>query len=418
MKMPDINADRMHRLPPYLFGRINKVKQEMRHAGRDVIDLGMGNPSDPTPQIIVDKLCEAVRDPRNHRYSDAAGLKNLRREFAKFYKHFWNVDLDADTEVIATIGSKEGFSHLCLAMLGHGDTAIVPTPAFPIHVYGPVLAGANVVGVPMHGSLEQTLGEMEHILRNHFPRPKAMILNFPHNPTARVVDLGFFEKVVEIAKKYGVWVIQDFAYGLTVFDGYRAPSILQVAGASDVAVELTTMSKAYNMAGWRVGFCAGNKDIIKALSTVKAYYDYGVFQAVQVATIIALRKCEADIWKQAEMYQRRRDVLCEGLQRLGWTLERPKATMFVWARYPEEFQKMGSADLAMKLLEEAEVAVAPGAGFGDEGEGWLRLAIVENENRLRQAVRQIGLCLKGKPLAQKPKPPSHVSARHKAAIGQ
>ena len=388
--MPEILSERMRRLPAYMFGRINRMKYEMRVEGRDVIDLAMGNPSDATPPAIVEKLCEAVQDPRNHRYSDAGGVRNLRREVARFYRQHWEVELDADAQIIATIGSKEGFSHLCLALLGQGDTAVVPAPAFPIHVYGPVIAGANVVTVPMHGSMEQLLGEIVHVLRNHHPRPKVLVLNFPHNPTARVVERSFFEQVIGLALEFGVWVVHDFAYALTTFDGYRAPSILEVPGAMDVAVELTTMSKAFNMAGWRVGFCAGNREVIEALGQIKGYYDYGIFQAVQIATIIALRTQAEQVKTQAAVYQERRDVLCDGLERLGWHFERPRASMFVWARYPERFGGMGSDEFSMKLLQEAEVAVAPGIGFGSEGEGFLRLALVENEQRLRQAVRQMG----------------------------
>ena len=387
--VPEIGSARLQRLPPYLFGRINAMKHKMRTEGRDVIDLGMGNPSDATPKVIVDKLCEAVRDKRNQRYSVSVGVFNLRREVARHYQERWGVQLDPENEVVACLGSKEAFSHLCLALLGPGDTALVPTPAFPIHLYGVVLAGANAIGVPMGESDEELLSSIARMCEHLYPRPKVLILNYPHNPTTRCVEEGFFVEVVKLARKYRFLVIHDFAYGNTCFDGYRAPSFLQVEGAKDVGCESFTMSKGWNMAGWRIGFLVGNKDMVECLAKIKGYYDYGVFQAIQIATIIALRECGGEMEKQAKVYESRRDVLVEGLNRGGWNVAPPKASMFVWAPVPEACAQMGSIDFCMKLLEEAEVAVAPGRGFGEEGEGYVRLALVENENRLRQAIKQI-----------------------------
>ena len=387
--IPPVAAARMHRLPPYLFGRINALKHSLRQNGVDIIDLGMGNPNEPTPALIVDKLREAAGDKRNQRYSASRGVFNLRREVAKYYEKHWGVGLDPEGEVIATIGTKEGFSHLCLATLGPGDVALTPTPSFPIHIYAPVIAGANVIGISMMEGEEVLLGKIDEMCRTVSPRPKIVILNFPHNPTARTVEIDFFEEVVKLARRFGFYVIHDFAYGLTTFDGYKAPSFLQVPGAKDVGVESLTMSKGYNMAGWRIGFMAGNPDLVHLLSAIKGYYDYGIFQAIQIATVIALRHCEEEMLEQAEIYRQRRDVLCEGLTRAGWQIEPPKATMFAWVQIPEPYSQMGSIEFAMECLQKAEVAVAPGRGFGEDGEGYLRVALVENEQRLRQAVRQL-----------------------------
>ncbi|MHC4751387.1 MAG: aminotransferase class I/II-fold pyridoxal phosphate-dependent enzyme [Planctomycetota bacterium] len=384
-------SQRIKRLPPYLFGRLNALKLSKRQAGVDIIDLGMGNPADTAPQVVIDKLCEAAQDPRNHRYSASKGIKNLRREVAKKYERKWNVQLDPETEVLACIGSKEGFSHLCLAMMGPGDTAIVPDPAFPIHNYAVALAGANVVSVPL-GNDEKFIKNVTMVIENMYPTPKLLILNYPHNPTAMTVDEGFFEPVVNLAKRFGIAVIHDFAYGETCFDGYKAPSFLSVKGAKDVGVEFTTMSKPYNMAGFRIGFVAGNKDMIDYLATIKGYYDYGIFQAIQIAGIIALRHCEDEIIAQSQRYQSRRDVVCKGLERIGWKVEKPRATMFVWAKVPREHTKgKGSIDYAVDLMEHAEVAIAPGRAFGEGGEDYMRIALVENEQRLRhrQAIRNI-----------------------------
>ena len=388
---------RIKRLPPYLFGKLNALKLSQRQAGVDIIDLGMGNPQDPTPEVIVEKLIQAARDPRNQRYSSVQGIFNLRREMAKKYLAKWNVSLDPETEIIATIGSKEGFSHTCLALLGSGDTVVVGDPAFPIHVYGPALAGANVISVPL-GCDQAFLQRIAYVCEHLYPRPKLMILNYPHNPTAITVEPAFFEEVVRLARKTGVIVIHDFAYGETCFDKYKAPSFLSVKGAKDVGVEFTTLSKPYNMAGWRVGFCAGNKEIVNALLTVKGYYDYGIFQAIQIAAIVALRHGNKSIKQQAEKYQTRRDLVCDWLDKIGWQTERPRGSMFVWTRVPDEnLRQMSTLDYCLDLMENAEVAVAPGRAFGENGEGYLRIALVENQQRLRQAMKQIDRFVHSKP---------------------
>src|SRR5437764_2729590 len=387
-------AERVKRLPPYLFGKINDLKHRKRQAGIDVIDLGMGNPTDVPNPVIIDKLCEAARDERNHRYSVSKGLYNLRREVALRYARLHNVQLDPENEVLAGLGSKEVFSHMCLALMGPGDTAIVPAPSFPIHVYAVALASGNVISLDCTQP-DRFLSNVAVVAEHLYPRPKVLILNYPHNPSTTVVERDFFVDVVKLAKKFSFMVVHDFAYGDVCFDGYVAPSFLSVPGALEVGVETTTMSKGFNMAGWRLGFCCGNAEMVRALATIKGYYDYGVFQAIQIAGIIALRECENLVTRQALEYQKRRDVLVEGLRRIGWEAETPRAGMFVWARYPQEWrERMGSIDFAMKLIEEAEVAVSPGRGFGEAGEGYLRLALVENEHRLRQALRQIGRCLR------------------------
>ncbi|CAN5310469.1 aminotransferase class I/II-fold pyridoxal phosphate-dependent enzyme [soil metagenome] len=387
-------AERVKRLPPYLFGKINDLKARKRRAGLDIIDLGMGNPTDIPDASVIDKLCEAVRDDRNHRYSVSNGLFNLRREFALRYERIHGVTLDPETEVLAGLGSKEVFSHMCLALIGPGDTAIVPAPSFPIHVYAVALASGNVISLDCTEP-EKFLTNIARMAEQLYPRPKVLILNYPHNPTTTVVDRDFYVEVVKLARRFSFMVINDFAYGDVCFDDYKAPSFLSVPGAKEVGVETTTMSKGYNMAGWRIGFCAGNREMVRALATIKGYYDYGLFQAVQIAAIMALRNGDEQVRHQCQIYQERRDVLVDGLERLGWTVARPKASMFVWAQYPKEWRdKLDSMDFSMKLLEEAEVAVSPGRGFGELGEGFLRLALVENEQRLRQAVRQIGRCMR------------------------
>ena len=399
--MPEFKIEpgqRITRLPPYLFGRLNALKLKKRQQGADIIDLGMGNPSDPAPQIVIDKLCEAAQDPRNHRYSASRGIKGLRREIAIKYEHKWGVSLDWETEVLATIGSKEGFSHLCLAMLGPGDTVVVPDPTFPIHTYAVALAGGNVITVPL-GTDQKFLDTIAMVCEHLYPKPKLLILNYPHNPTAMTVDEGFFDTVVDLAKRFGIAVIHDFAYGETCFDGYKAPSFLSAKGAKDVGVEFITLSKPYNMAGFRVGFMAGNKDMIEHLATIKGYYDYGIFQAIQIAGIIALRHCADTVETQSKIYQTRRDVVCDALTRIGWQVDRPRASMFVWARVPEERLKgKGTIEYAMDLMEHAEVAIAPGRAFGENGEGYMRIALVENEQRLRQAVRNISRFEQDKPI--------------------
>ncbi|MDA0832153.1 MAG: aminotransferase class I/II-fold pyridoxal phosphate-dependent enzyme [Planctomycetota bacterium] len=389
-------AERIKRLPPYLFGKINKLKYQKRVAGIDVIDLGMGNPTDAPDPLIAEKLAEAIKDPRNHRYSVANGIENLRKEVAVRYWKRYGVRLEPNKEIIATIGSKEGFSHMCLALMGPGDTAIVPAPSFPIHVYSVVLASGNVIALDVRNP-EQFLSRIAYTCQHLYPKPKLVIANFPHNPSATVIEQEFFNDLVALAKKYNFLVISDFAYADICYDGYKAPSFLASPGAFDVGVEFTTMSKSYSMAGWRVGFCCGNNEMVRALATIKGYYDYGIFQAVQIAAIVAMRHCDAAVESVAAEYQGRRDVLCDGLSRLGWEIEKPKAGMFVWAKIPEPWDKMGSIDFAMKLLDEGGIAVSPGRGFGDEGEGFLRLAIVENSQRLRQAVRQIGKVMRAEP---------------------
>jgi alanine-synthesizing transaminase len=379
-------AERMEQLPAYLIERINTLRHEKRQAGQDLIDMAMGNPRDPTPQPIVDKLTEVVHDPRNHRYSVATGIYNLRRELSRYYKSQFDVGLDPDKEVICTIGSKEGFSHLCLALLGPGDRAIVPAPSYPIHTYSVVLAG----GEPLRLGVEDEAGFLKGLVELcESVRPKVLFMNYPHNPTGKCVDLAFFDEVVRIAKRYGLIVVHDFAYSRLTFDGYEAPSFLQARGAMEVGCEFGTMSKAYNMAGWRVGYALGNPEVIGALNRIKGYYDYGIFQAVQIASIIAIRECQDYVAEQVEAYRRRRDLVLEGLVQAGWEVDPPQGGMFLWVKIPEPFARQGSYEFSMQLMEKANVVVSPGIGFGEEGEGYVRMALVENEKRLRQAVRNI-----------------------------
>jgi alanine-synthesizing transaminase len=385
-------AERMKRLPAYLFARLNQMMYQKRRAGVDVIDMGMGNPTDPPADLIVDKLAEAAHDPKNHGYSPALGIANLRREVASRYLKKWGVRLDPESEVITTLGSKEGFSHLCLALIGPGDTAIVPAPTYPAHMYAVSLASGNAITLEVADS-EKFLSNVAYICQHIEPRPKMVILNYPHNPSTVTVEPPFYVEAVKLARKYGFILISDLAYADVCFDGYQAPSLLAVPGAKNVAVEFTTMSKGFSMAGWRIGFCAGNPEIVRALGTIKAYYDYGMFRPIQIAAIMALRHCEGAVEAQAKEYQHRRDVLCDGLKRIGWDVTPPRASMFVWAKIPEPWAKMGSLDFAMKLLEDAGVVVSPGAGFGPAGEGYVRIALIENENRIRQAVRSIGRAL-------------------------
>ncbi len=394
---PDFSVEyaaRVYRLPPYMFGRINALLYEKRRAGSDVIDLGMGNPSDPPPDFVIDKLAEAAKDPRNHGYTQSNGILNLRREVASKYFRRYGVRLDPEQEVMVCLGSKEGFSHLCLALMGPGDTAIVPAPFFPVHMYAVALAAANVIALEV-GDSEKFLENIDYTCRHLYPKPKLLILNYPHNPSSVTIEPDFYVEIVRLAKRHGLMVISDFAYADVAFDGYQPPSFLAAPGALDVGVEFTTMSKGYNMAGWRVGFCAGNAEMIRGLGTIKGYYDYGMFRAVQVAAIMALRHGEAQVEAQAELYRQRRDVLVSGLRRLGWDVTPPRAGMFVWAAIPDAWRdRMSTMDFAMMLLEQGDVAVSPGSGFGPAGEGFLRLALVENEDRLRQAVRHIDRCLK------------------------
>lgn len=390
---PIVVAERVRRLPPYLFAQINRLMYQKRRAGDDVIDLGMGNPTDAPQDLVVEKLAQAARDPKNHGYTESQGVLSLRREVAGKYFKQHGVRLDPEREVIVCLGSKEGFSHMCLALLGPGDTAIVPAPYYPAHLYAVALAAANSILLEVADS-RKLLANVDYTCRHMVPRPKLLIVNFPHNPSTACVDPEFYIEVVKLAKRYGFLVISDLAYADVTFDGYQTPSFLAAPGAIDVGVEFTTMSKGYNMAGWRVGFCGGNAEMIQALLTIKGYYDYGMFRPMQIASIMALRQTDAAVEVQAAVYQRRRNVLCDALERLGWPIQRPKATMFVWAKIPEAWAgRMTSFQFAMKLLKEGDVAVSPGAGFGPAGEGYVRMALVENENRLRQAVRQIGRCL-------------------------
>jgi alanine-synthesizing transaminase len=343
---------------------------------------------DPAPQLVIDKLVEVANDPRTHRYPVADGLRNLRREIAKNYKKDYDIDLDGDEEVICTIGSKEGISHLALALIGPGDTVLVPAPAFPIHVYAAIIAGGSVLRIPLEGE-ETFVRRIAMICENVRPRPKVLILNYPHNPTSILGSREIFKEIVSLAKTHNFMVIHDFAYAKITFDGYVAPSFLEVAGARDVGVEFGSFSKSYNMAGWRLGYCVGNREIVAALGKIKGYYDYGIFSAIQIAGIMALRHCDDDVVKQAGLYQGRRNVMCDGLERIGWPVQPPKAGMFVWTRIPAPFDRMGSMDFSIEMMHRANVALAPGIGFGEEGEGYLRLALVENEHRIRQAIRQM-----------------------------
>ena len=381
-------ASRMDQLPPYLFGMINKMKMEKRRNGDDVIDLGMGNPMDATPEAVIEKLVEVAKDPKSHRYPESSGMPHLKIEIAKYYKRHYGIDLDSEKETYFTIGSKEGISHLCLALMGPGDSVLVPAPAFPVHIYAAVIAGANVMKIPIAPE-ESFLNRIINICESCYPTPKVLMLNYPHNPTGVVTDKAFFEEIVKLAKRFRFMVISDFAYSKITFDGYRAPSFLEAEGAKDVGVEFGSFSKSYNMAGWRIGYCVGNSQMIQALGKIKGYFDYGIFSAIQVAGIIALRDCDDTLPEQSRIYEARRDVLCTSLQRAGWDVQKPKAGMFVWAKIPEPYSKMGSLQFAVEMMNRANVAVSPGTGFSEEGEGYLRLALVENEERLRQAVRQM-----------------------------
>ncbi|MEM9397245.1 MAG: alanine transaminase [Pseudomonadota bacterium] len=379
---------RIQRLPPYVFSVIGDLKQKARAAGEDIIDFGMGNPDQPTPAHIVAKLTETAQRPDTHRYSQSKGIPRLRRAICNWYRDRYDVDLDPETEAIVTLGSKEGLAHLALATTGPGDAVLVPNPSYPIHPYGFVISGADIRHVPMKDE-NSFFEELEQAIRTSWPRPKMLVLNFPSNPTAQCVELDFLERVVAIAREHGIWVIQDLAYADLCFDGYCAPSILQIPEAREVAVEFFSMSKSYNMPGWRVGFCCGNKELVGALARMKSYLDYGMFTPVQVAAIAALEGDQSCVREIRDMYCSRRDVLCEGLQSAGWPVEKPKATMFVWAQVPEAYRAMGSLEFSKKLLTEAKVAVSPGIGFGEFGEDYVRFGLIENEHRTRQAIRNI-----------------------------
>lgn len=380
---------RIKRLPPYVFNEVNQLKAEARARGEDIIDFGMGNPDQPAPQHIIDKMVETSARGDTHRYSVSKGIPRLRSAICNWYKRRYEVDLDPESEAIVTLGSKEGLAHLTLATLGPGDTILVPNPAYPIHPYGVVIAGADVRHVPIGPGID-FFEELEKGIKECWPRPKMLILNFPANPTAQCVELGFFEKVIAIAKEYNIWVIHDLAYADIVFDGYVAPSILQVSGAQDVAIESFSLSKSYNMAGWRVGFMCGNPTLIAALARIKSYLDYGGFTPIQVAAITALEGPQDCVEEIRSMYERRRDVMCEGLASIGWQVDKPKATLYIWAKIPEAYQSMGSLGFSKKLISEAGVAAAPGVGFGQFGDNSVRIALIENTQRSRQALRGIG----------------------------
>tara|TARA_R110002049_G_scaffold13509_3_gene58684 strand:+ start:33347 stop:34525 length:1179 start_codon:yes stop_codon:yes gene_type:complete len=379
---------RIKRLPPYIFNIVNERKAAFRAEGEDVVDFGMGNPDQGAPAHIVDKLVEAAQRSDTHRYSVSRGIPRLRKSICGWYKRKFDVDLDEETESIVTIGSKEGLAHLALAMLSPGDAVLVPNPAYPIHPYGCVIAGAEVIYVPLS---EETdfFEELEKAINVAWPKPKLIILNFPANPTTQCVELEFFERVIEIAKEYNIWVINDIAYGEITFDGYEPPSILQVKGAKDIAAEFYSLSKTYNMPGWRVGFMCGNKTLVGALSRLKSYLDYGMFTPIQVAAIAALDGPQDCVQEIRNMYCSRRDVLIDGLNNMGWHVDPPKATMFVWAKIPEKFSQQGSLDFSIQMLEQAKVAVSPGIGFGQYGDGHVRFSLIENEHRTRQAIRGI-----------------------------
>ncbi|MCI0505563.1 MAG: alanine transaminase [Gammaproteobacteria bacterium] len=379
---------RIKRLPPYVFNIVNQLKAEARSRGEDIIDFGMGNPDQPTPPHIVEKLLEVAQRKDTHRYSVSRGIPRLRRAICNWYKTRYGVDLDMNKEAIVTIGSKEGLAHLALATVGPGDAVLVPNPSYPIHPYGFVIAGADIRHVPINPG-DDFFGELENAIKNSWPKPKMLVLNFPSNPTTQCVELDFFEKVVAIARENEIWVIHDIAYADIVFDGYVPPSILQVPGAKEVAVEFYTLSKSYNMPGWRIGFMCGNELLVEALAKIKSYLDYGMFTPVQVAAITALEGPQDCVKQIANMYCSRRNVLCDGLNAAGWKVDRPKATMFVWAPIPEFYRHLGSLEFAKKLLQDAKVAVSPGIGFGEYGNNYVRFGLIENEHRTRQAVRGI-----------------------------
>jgi alanine-synthesizing transaminase len=391
-----VEFSRIQRLPPYVFSVVGDLKMQLRRQNIDIVDFGMGNPDIPTPAHIVDKLAEAARKPVNHRYSLSRGIPNLRKAVCDRYARIYNVHLDQEAEAIVTMGSKEGLAHLSLAMLDPGDVVLAPDPTYPIHKYAPVIAGADVRSVPI-GPGRDFFEDLTTATRQAWPKPKVLFLCYPHNPTTEVTTLEFFRKVVDFAKENGIWVIHDLAYADLVFDGYAAPSFLQAEGARDVGVEFYTMSKSYSMPGWRVGFCLGNARLVHALARVKSYLDYGIFQPVQIAATVALNSSDACVGEICGIYRERRDRLIEGLNRIGWETPSPKATMFVWARIPEPFRKMGSVEFSKLLLTEAHVAVSPGLGFGSYGDEYVRFALIENEHRTRQAIAGIRRLLSGTP---------------------
>ncbi len=386
-RMPE-QFGRIKRLPPYVFAIVNAMKIDARRKGEDIIDLGMGNPDQGTPQHIVDKLIEAAQNPKNHRYSASKGITKLRSAICDWYKRNHNVDLDPESEAVVTMGSKEGLSHLALATIEPGDVVFTTTPAYPIHPYAVIIAGGEVRSIPLRKDRD-FFADMLEAYKNTWPRPKMLIINFPNNPTTMVVNIDFFQKIADFARENNIIVVHDLAYADLNFDGYRAPSFLEATGAKDIGVEFYSLTKSYNMAGWRVGFCVGNRDIVAALIKIKSYLDYGMFQPVQIASIIALNGPQECVKEICTMYQSRRDALIEGLGKAGWNIEKPKGTMFVWAEIPEPFKKMGSLEFSKLLIKDAKVAVSPGIGFGEHGEGYVRFALVENEHRIRQAAKGI-----------------------------
>lgn len=389
MPQPDENFYRIQKLPPYVFAVINEMKAKARAAQQDVVDLGMGNPDGATPQVVVDKLVEAARNPRNHRYSVSRGIQHLREEIVKRYQRRHGVTLDPDKEAIVTMGAKDALAHLLFATIGPGDVVVSPNPAYPIHQYGVIMSEGHACMLPMPNA-ETFLGRLREFYREAPKRPKMLLISFPHNPTTTCVDLPFLTEIVELAREHGTLIVHDFAYADLGFDGYMPPSILEVPGAKDIAVEIFSMSKSFNMAGWRVGFCLGNAKMIAALARIKSYLDYGVFQPIQIASIVALRDCEEESQKIRDVYRKRRDVLVEGLCRAGWSVPPPRGTMFLWAPVPDRYKELGSLEFCKLLMDKALVAVSPGIGFGPMGEGFVRFALIENEHRTRQATRSIG----------------------------
>ena len=387
--MPDQDFTNAKKLPPYIFAQINSLKYEARSRGEDIIDFGMGNPDQATPEPIVNKLIETVQNPATHRYSQSAGLPKLRQAIKDWYARKYDVELDQEKEIVTCMGSKEGIAHLSLATLSADDTVVVQSPTYPIHSYGVVIAGAHLQSVSLKEDLDSFLSDIEESILHAPKKPKMVIINFPSNPTTQSVTIDFFKRIVEIGKKYDIWIIHDLAYADIAFDGYKAPSILEVEGAKDIAVEFFTLSKSYNMPGWRVGFCCGNSDLVQALTKIKSYLDYGTITPIQVAAIKAINDCDNEVASICSMYESRRNELCDGLNRIGWDVKKPLATMFVWAKIPDKYLKLGSLEFSKLLIEHAQVAVSPGAGFGEDGDEYVRFSLIENEHRTRQAVRGI-----------------------------
>jgi alanine-synthesizing transaminase len=391
--MPDQDFTNAKKLPPYIFAQINSLKYEARSRGEDIIDFGMGNPDQATPEPIVNKLIETVRNPATHRYSQSAGLPKLRQAIKDWYSRKYDVELDQEKEIVTCMGSKEGIAHLSLATLSPDDTVLVQSPTYPIHSYGVVIAGAHLKSITLNEDLDSFLSDIEKSILSAPKKPKMVIINFPSNPTTQSVTIDFFKRIVEIGKKYDIWIIHDLAYADIAFDGYKAPSILEVEGAKDIAVEFFTLSKSYNMPGWRVGFCCGNSQLVQALTKIKSYLDYGTFTPIQVAAIKAINDCDNEVASICSMYESRRNELCDGLNRIGWDVKKPLATMFVWAKIPDKYLNLGSLEFSKLLIEHAQVAVSPGAGFGEDGDEYVRFSLIENEHRTRQAIRGIKIFL-------------------------